>query len=125
MPDTSHRSFAKALLAPLLGAFLLWSAPALADAAPDCTVTPYKIGLAVAHQVPGAIVDHLRGVEAIRFVAAFNAAPPESNIPGDEVLIFHAPNKPGVLVVLFAHGCLTSHATMSEGSLRKLLGPSA
>ena len=123
MPETSHRSFAKTLLAPLLRAFLLFTAPALAET--DCTSTPHKIGLSVTHEVPDAKAQHLTGADAAHFVATLNAIPPETHNPGDEVLIFRAPGKPRPLVVIFYRGCMIDHGTMSEAQLRKLMDPGA
>ena len=54
-------------------------------------------------------------------MAEFNAMPPVTNIPADNVLIFSHPSKSAVLVAMFNQGCRVASQQLSVPALMELL----
>lgn len=68
--------------------------------------------------VPGVKAIRLTGARAQRFMAAFNAAPPPSDIKADEVALLRRGEEPAVLLILAIRGCVTDMAPMSYEQVR-------
>ena len=82
----------------------------------ECVTAPQLMEQIVA-QVPGAQVRSAPD----GFMTEFNAMPPVTNIPADQVLIFSHPSKKAVLVTMFYKGCWVASQQLAAQQLQELL----
>jgi hypothetical protein len=72
-------------------------------------------------KLPKAELVSLAGVEAISFVASFNAIPPLSQISADAVLLIGFENAAQVALAFFKNGCMISRGGMPRAQADQLL----
>lgn len=103
------------LSAALMAAFSLAAFSGAAQAE-EC-ITPAEYEAAMAVVMPGtAPLEHLTDGLAAAFMAAYNAHPPPSDIPSDEVLLY-ALRINGVAAIFFSGGCLVERNTVYRPAL--------
>jgi hypothetical protein len=76
---------------------------------------------ALATHLPDAELASLSGVEAVAFIAAFNAIPPVSQIAADSVLIVGLHKGAHVAIAFFKNGCMVSRGLMPRAQAEDLL----
>jgi hypothetical protein len=111
----------RALLAALVAAFSLPACHGLA--ADKACEKAIEVISRVHGQVPDSTERRLRGADAKAFMDALNAEPPATAYTADEVMIFSAPSRHGVVyLVTFERGCKSREGSLPTGLLPKILG---
>lgn len=92
--------------------FWLWAvSPAQASFERECRPPLYfKENLAPAEK----IVAHLVGTQANRFMQIYNAVPPTTVLPGDEILVLSKDGVPNVAILRFVAGCFQDYGVHSR-----------
>jgi hypothetical protein len=72
-------------------------------------------------KLPRAELVSLAGIDAISFVASFNAIPPISQISADAVLLIGFENGAQVALAFFENGCMISRGGMPRAQADQLL----
>ena len=99
----------------------LFVSHASGQAAERCIDQP-KIARTASLQMPRVRITTLAGDEARRFLAAYNAYPPETHLTGDAVMIIEAgPRTPVVFVVLFKNGCASAGGRIARTTYDAIL----
>lgn len=74
------------------------------------------------------VAAHLKGEEAGRFMAVYNAVPPKTELHADEVLVLSKDGVPNVAVLRFVKGCFQDYGvhplSLADWVLRNALGQS-
>ncbi len=116
--------FAAILAAFFMSAFWASNAAAVSTSLErECRPATYFIqNLAAAEQVAA----HLVGARAVRFMEVYNAVPPKTALPGDEILVLTKTGVPNVAVLRFVAGCFQDYGVhprkLADWLLRRSVG---
>jgi hypothetical protein len=103
----------------LLVLLLFCSLPA---GAADRCISQTDIAMTAKRRMPQARLFIFEGDEAKRFLAAYNARPPHTDIAGDALVIVDAGARaPAVIAILFVRGCATAGGRISRPVFESIL----
>lgn len=72
-------------------------------------------------KIPDAELASLAGIDAVGFIAGFNAIPPVSQIMADSVLLIGIHNSTQLALAFFKNGCMVSRGGMPRTQAEQLL----
>ena len=112
----------RAMASIVLYAVLSLLAFCLASQAAERCIDQREIARTASAQMPRVRITTLAGDEAKRFLAAYNAHPPRTNLTGDAVMIIEAgPETPAVFAVLFKGGCASAGGRIARTTYDAIL----
>ena len=113
------RALASIVLCPALALFLFCEP---CSASPAHCTGPREIAESALARIPDAEITILGGERAKRFLATYNARPPQTNLIADVVMIVDPGRSSAVVfAVLFEEGCAVSGGKIARALFEKIL----
>ncbi len=83
--------------------------------------TPDHVKAWVAETDATGELDYLGGEEAAKFLAVYNALPPQSAYVADAIMVIGSPSLPTSLIFAFENGCLKGRTVLDRAIARRIL----